>query len=344
MIVNNSINQKISIKQLNFAQNITKTKHANTPSQEKTNINNLAKPSLMQLQAVKNISFGNSHKKDWHKYNDIYDLFFDKNPLDLKFYAAIDKDYFYKLATNTNKKGDNSLHKVAHHYNYGYTLDEGVRFIETLNEADVRYLMGVFDKLITQKNNRGNTPIHTAVIYGSHEILEKLIKHGRTINENIKNNNGDTPIDLAIKAGDKVTLDILEDGGIKPIYNSDEYYSDFLSRRKEHLNNIYKDPQRLISALYIDNSDIVERIFHYGGNELKEALKDEETVQKIILRAIKHESKRTFDSIVKLAPEEFTNAIKNLSDEGTPLSCKLFYSMEKNPWVSKIIEKYATKG
>lgn len=229
----------------------------------------------------------------------------------------------------TKKRGDNSLHKVAHHYNYGYTLDEGVRFIETLNEADVRYLMGVFDKLITQKNNRGNTPIHTAVIYGSHEILEKLIKHGRTINENIKNNNGDTPIDLAIKARDKVTLDILEDGGIKPIYNSDEYYSDFLSRRKEHLNNIYKDPQRLISALYIDNSDIVERIFHYGGNELKEALKDEETVQKIILRAIKHESKRTFDSIVKLAPEEFTNAIKNLSDEGTPLSCKLFYSMKK---------------
>lgn len=97
--------------------------------------------------------------------------------------------------------------------------------------------MGVFDKLITQKNNRGNTPIHTAVIYGSHEILEKLIKHGRTINENIKNNNGDTPIDLAIKARDKVTLNILEDGGIKPIYNSDEYYSDFLSRRKEHLNS-----------------------------------------------------------------------------------------------------------
>lgn len=137
----------------------------------------------------------------------------------------------------TKKRGDNSLHKVAHHYNYGYTLDEGVRFIETLNEADVRYLMGVFDKLITQKNNRGNTPIHTAVIYGSHEILEKLIKHGRTINENIKNNNGDTPIDLAIKARDKVTLDILEDGGIKPICNSDEYYSDFLSRRKEHLNS-----------------------------------------------------------------------------------------------------------
>lgn len=101
---------KISIKQLNFAQNITKTKHANTPSQEKTNINNLAKPSLVQLQAVKNISFGNSHKKDWRKYNDIYDLFFDKNPLDLKFYAAIDKDYFYKLATNTNKKGGTTLY------------------------------------------------------------------------------------------------------------------------------------------------------------------------------------------------------------------------------------------
>ena len=71
MIINNSINQKISIKQLNFAQNITKTKHANTPSQEKTSANNLAKPSLEQLQAVKNISFGSLPKKDWHKYNDI---------------------------------------------------------------------------------------------------------------------------------------------------------------------------------------------------------------------------------------------------------------------------------
>ena len=124
--------------------------------------------------------------------------------------------------------------------------------------------MGVFDKLITQKNNRGNTPIHTAVIYGSHEILEKFIKCGRTINENIKNNNGDTPVDLAIKTGDKVTLDILEDGGLKPMHNLNEYYSEFLSRRKKHLNNIYKDPQRLISALYADNSDIVERIFHYS--------------------------------------------------------------------------------
>ena len=264
MIINSSMNQKTAIKQLNFAQNIFQAKPASAPSREKTSANNLAKPSLDQLQAVKNISFGNSHKKDWHKYNDIYDLFFDKNPLDLKFYAAIDKDCFYKLATNTNKKGNNSLHKVAHHYDYGYTLNEGVRFIETLSEADIHYLMGVFDKLITQKNNRGNTPIHTAVIYGSHEILEKFIKCGRTINENIKNNNGDTPVDLAIKTGDKVTLDILEDGGLKPMHNLNEYYSEFLSRRKKHLNNIYKDPQRLISALYADNSDIVERIFHYS--------------------------------------------------------------------------------
>ena len=74
-----------------------------------------------------------------------------------------------------------------------------------------------------------------------------------------------------------------------------------------------------------------------------EALKDEKTAQKIILRAIKYESKRTFDSIVKLAPEEFANAVKNLSDEGEPLSCKLFYSMEKSPWVDKTIEKYASK-
>ena len=343
MIVNNSINQKISIKQLNFAQNIFQAKPASAPSREKTSANNLAKPSLEQLQTIKNISFGSLPKKDWRKYNDIYDLFFDKNPLDLKFYAAIDKDCFYKLATNTNKKGNNSLHKVAHHYDYGYTLNEGVRFIETLSEADIHYLMGVFDKLITQKNNRGNTPIHTAVIYGSHEILEKFTKCGRTIKENIKNNNGDTPVDLAIKTRDKVTLDILEDGGLKPMHNLNEYYSEFLSRRKKHLNNIYKDPQRLISALYADNSDIVERIFHYGGNELKEALKDEKTAQKIILRAIKYESKRTFDSIVKLAPEEFANAVKNLSDEGEPLSCKLFYSMEKSPWVDKTIEKYATK-
>ena len=155
MIINSSMNQKTAIKQLNFAQNIFQAKPASAPSREKTSVNNLAKPSLEQLQAVKNISFGSLPKKDWRKYNDIYDLFFDKNPLDLKFYAAIDKDCFYKLATNTNKKGNNSLHKVAHHYDYGYTLNEGVRFIETLSEADIHYLMGVFDKLITQKKQQG---------------------------------------------------------------------------------------------------------------------------------------------------------------------------------------------
>lgn len=340
MIINNLTNQNFTIKQINFSQN---TIQANPIAVQKTNVDNFAKPTLAQLQTMKNISFGKLKSKDWRKYNDVYDLFFDKNPLDLKFYAAIDQNYFYKLATNTNNKGNNSLHKVAHHYDYGYTLNEGLRFIETLNEADARYIMGIFDKLITQQNNRGNTPIHTAVIYGSHEILEKFIKYGRTINENIKNNNGDTPIDLAIKAGDKVALDILEDGGLKPMYNSGESHEDFLSRRKEYLNDIYKNPQHLISALYTDNSDIIERIFHYGGNELKEALKDEETVQKIILRAIKYESKRTFDSIVKSAPEEFANAIKNLSDEGEPLLCKLFYSMEENPWVGKTIEKYVGK-
>jgi ankyrin repeat protein len=73
--------------------------------------------------------------------------------------------------------------------------------------AKVKTLLKENPELVSSKDDRGNAPLHMAVISGKKDMVELLLATGADVDA--KNNSGDTPLNWAAETGNPDVVELL---------------------------------------------------------------------------------------------------------------------------------------
>lgn len=211
--------------------------------------------------------------------------------------------------------------------------------------------------LLTAFDEKGNTPLHKAIIEDKSASLQTFMDYKKVINMQMTNYNGDTPLVFAIKNNKYNTILFILDNGINPFYkdkkekNSLDYvkifgddttkkiYNDYYERNKDKIKKLqenYKNPLDLslfeekpksknttVQDLLISNQNRKGNLIapNKNVNVKKEAVANKEVYNKEDIIEIKKQIENiNIDKGIILGLED---KLKNLEDNNATLKRRL---------------------
>ncbi|XP_059309860.1 uncharacterized protein LOC132060988 [Lycium ferocissimum] len=128
------------------------------------------------------------------------------------FTAIVSRDLLFCL----NSKGDTCIHVAARkgHLNL---IEALIGYLKQNCPAGLEGGIEPIHELLRIPNNKGNMALHEAVMYGSHRLVETLVKEDDNFTHPL-NNASKSPLFLAMEKKDKVSAELILSNSSSPSY------------------------------------------------------------------------------------------------------------------------------